>query len=86
MKKFREFISESVYDFKQISGPRNNKVVGGIAGARGKSPEDAIKQRFISFGYKVLKITTKAGIIKAEVSFRGTEPTEIQYYKVERSM
>lgn len=79
--------SENSYDFKMLDGPRTKKVSGGMSGLRGLTPEDAIKQRMIAFGYRNISITQKDGVFSVKAQW-GSNPkdTELSYYSVSESV
>jgi len=84
--KMKESFVHEGYNFQELSGPRKKDVVGGIAGAPGNSPEDAIKQRMISFGYRNISISLKDGVYTVKAQW-GANPidTESSYYRLQES-
>lgn len=87
VQKIRETVIAEGYDFQELSGPRSKNVVGGIVGAAGNSPEDAIKQRMISFGYRNITITIKDGVYSVKAQW-GSNPKDAYsgYYKLKESV
>lgn len=87
IQKIKESVIAEGYDFQELSGPRTKDVVGGIVGAPGNSPEDAIKQRLISFGYRNISITLKDGVYSVKAQW-GANPkdTETSYYRLKESV
>jgi hypothetical protein len=87
IQKIKESVIAEGYDFQELSGPKTKKVVGGIAGAPGNSPEDAIKQRMISFGYRNISITLKDGVYSVKAQW-GADPKDAynSYYRLQESL
>lgn len=86
-KPVSKIAEETKYDFKMVDGPRTRKVSGGISGAPGKSPEDAIKQRMISFGYRNINITQKDGLYVVKAQW-GSNPKDVEtsYYELNEAV
>lgn len=85
-RKTQMGLKESTFDFIHLDGPRTQKSVGGISGAIGNNPEDAIKQYLIGFYYKNITVEKKDGIIKATATYSAGPATnkEVFYYKLKQ--
>ena len=76
--------AKNSFDFSELDGPKTKRVVGGVVGLSGTSPEDALTTRFKSMGYQDIVVTNSNDVII--VSATTGKNKEKNYYKLKKSV
>lgn len=76
--------AKNSFDFSELDGPKTKRVVGGIVGLSGSSPEDALTSRFKSMGYDNINVSVVNDVIS--VSSTHGKSKEKNYYAIKKSM
>jgi hypothetical protein len=86
-KPVSKLTEEKTFHFDELDGPKTKRKVGAIVGAKGNSPEDALKQRMIPFGYRAHSITNKDGLIVVKAQW-GSSPqdADTMYYRLVKTV